>query len=843
PSSAVERAEDDIGIGVNMIISDIYTPKEISLSIADLFWENTAGALLIEESQEGYNLGVAATPLASYLNIPVIVTDIVDIEVTAILDELGVQHLFVCGDLNTTGYNTTQYTSIDAILSDMITLIEMKFGEPVTYITMTNPLDITTPETYDSTSTEFTGSVASGLVLPTQALSTALKGNQMVAHEFEVPESYKFARIILDVVNMNPGNVDDLGDRLSCMISSPNGPRYMFGTTGGGIPVRDADGNLLEDRLHYELTIYDEPGTFKIQLYGQWFADKAGDYFVRVTIENLSNAIIPTMPNLSTMTPYLTAYHKGIIWAKPEFAFAADDTVFNNGSTCPGVSQPGTNPLLVHPSNNHTMDIHDALNDVLADIADIPVENLEELRNHYRDNPIHIAIAADPTMIPMYYYYNPDGRLDTSSYMFGFMLPSDFIYGDIDVNHSDPENNTFSYWPFMENAVGRVTGWDAQDCSALIARTIFYDIIIDGRGNWKNNALIQTGCGLEFQNLPIITRLGKILYSQGRDEPTKFPTGESWFINERLKKQVETGEFDAKNTFWLTSQRAGFTKEGLTKIKKAGVLNRLLFPSLYIYLLSNEKKVTGGQDQLNSNFIFAFAHGSYNLYEFGDIWIDTKGFPFITPLSRIIPSIRSGLSTKGSFDIRGVESMEYGPSIIFVESCITGRTDGIVGTNCLSQAYLHAGVNGYIGATRVTADPGYLEPRPFKGGLGFGLLGLLNATLHLKLKGEYPDLHFGAVIAEDFVLDLINDNTTGMALRNAKNQYLPKDANTTFLWTPPLTFNSGDSIVNAEFLKFINGIRDENDRTRTLDKKYVALHEFTLYGDPAFNPYQPINEG
>jgi len=25
--------------------------------------------------------------------------------------------------------------------------------------------------------------------------------------------------------------------------------------------------------------------------------------------------------------------------------------------------------------------------------------------------------------------------------------------------------------------------------------------------------------------------------------------------------------------------------------------------------------------------------------------------------------------------------------------------------------------------------------------------------------------------------------------------------------------------------------------------KYVALHEFTLYGDPAFNSYQSVNDG
>ena len=119
----------------------------------------------------------------------------------------------------------------------------------------------------------------------------------------------------------------------------------------------------------------------------------------------------------------------------------------------------------------------------------------------------------------------------------------------------------------------------------------------------------------------------------------------------------------------------------------------------------------------------------------------------------------------------------------------------------------------------------------------------MNATLRLKLFGEYPDLHFGAVIAEDFILDLIEDNTTGLALRNAKNMFLEKDANSTFLWSPPLTFSSGNSFIDNEYLLQLKTPQVWEERTRVLDKKYVALHEMTLYGDPAFNPYQPCNGG
>jgi hypothetical protein len=122
---------------------------------------------------------------------------------------------------------------------------------------------------------------------------------------------------------------------------------------------------------------------------------------------------------------------------------------------------------------------------------------------------------------------------------------------------------------------------------------------------------------------------------------------------------------------------------------------------------------------------------------------------------------------------------------------------------------------------------------------------LTKAILDLKLKGVYPDAHFGAVIAEDFIVDLIeNDSTTGMALRNAKNVYLEKDANATFLWTPPLTFTTGISQLDEEIMPSMGSRCFNKDQgSLEMEKKYVALHEFALYGDPAFNPYQSNNEG
>jgi len=843
PSKSILRAEQQVGLHSDFTIGNIMSPKDISLFVADMFWDDTTTALVIKNDESGYNLGIVATPIASYLRIPVIVTDAIDHQVETVLDDLGVESLYICGDLHTTSYWAKEFENVEEIIEECMIIMHHIFGDNIEYITIANPLDVNQPEVLDKVVYEFSGNVGSMMFLPTQTIGMMLNG-QMKTHRFDIPQDYKYAKLILDLKNQNPENAERLGDKVSVIVSSPDGPRYFFVSTDGGLPVRDSEGNIIEDKIHYEITLYDKPGNYGLQILGQWGALKSGSYEATITIEKIESPVVPLMEGLSSIAPYLTAYHKGIVFAKPEFAFAADDDVLNNGESCPGVTQPGSNPLLVEPSNTHTMQIHQELNDLLAEIAEIPVSNLQGLRNYYFNNPVYIAIAADPTMVPMYFYYNPDGKLDAKAYMMGFALPSDFMWGDIDPKPGDPENNSFSPWPSMENIVGRVTGRDVQDCSALIARTIFYNNIIEEMDNWKDTALVQTGCGLEFQNLPIITKISQILFS-GRGEPTKFPTGESAFINLRLKEKMEEGYNNVKNTFLLESQREGFTKDELQDIKNAGILNKLLFPKGFIELFMSNEKVTGGQSHLDSSLIFTFAHGSFNLFEHGDIFVDSRGFPFVTAISRIYPQIRSGLSSKGSYSIRSIENMEYGPSVVFVESCITGRTDGIAGENVLSQTFLHAGVNAYIGATRVTADPGYLEPRPLPGGVGIGILGLMKAILDLKLFSKYPDLHFGAVIAEDFINELIeNDATTGLALRNAKNVYLEKDANSTFLWTPPLTLSTGNSVIDQLCLSSLNQEQlNGNTRTKVLDKKYVALHEFTLYGDPAFNPYQSVNEG
>ena len=663
----------------------------------------------------------------------------------------------------------------------------------------------------------------------------------MASHEFTVPDGYTYARIKIDVINLDSEQADETGETLWSLLYEPDGNllAYLFGE--GGIPLRDSEGTLLEDRIHYETIVCEKPGDYTLSVTGRFLTKKFGEYRVEITVEKLENAITPLMPGMSSMAPYLTAYRKGIIVAKPEFAFTNDASIINN--VAPGSAYTASNPDLISYSNKHTFKIHEDLNELLARLAGISIRDdvgMKKLREKYKDDPIHIALVGDTTMIPQYYYYDTE---DAVNIYYGWDCPSDFIYGNIDAVPRDDTksiytNDTESYYPYMENLVGRITGWDVQDASAVIARTVFYNRIINNLRDWKNTATVQSGTGTDVQRLPLIDLMRRLMRVDESELPTKWPTGAAQFENIHLSDDIEKGDFSVISTTNLESLQDGFTTQALRKINAAGILNRVFFPRLWVKLLANSQRINGGKNQENSNFIFSFAHGQPMGFNHGDVFIDSMGFslpglPGIIHqlLSRWLPHgisafLPAGLSSRGAYNVRTVENMEMGPSVMMVESCYVGRIDGMYPRNCISQAYLHAGVNTFISSSRGSPGPGYLDLRSNPIGLGISEYA---QTMRLYRQGTDPDLHLTPLQASLFYTGLINENVdVGTAFRNARNRYLPLDANSTFYWSPPLT-NSYDT--------------DNEEGSKVLEKKYVNFYEYNLFGDPAFNPYEPSNNG
>ncbi len=130
---------------------------------------------------------------------------------------------------------------------------------------------------------------------------------------------------------------------------------------------------------------------------------------------------------------------------------------------------------------------------------------------------------------------------------------------------------------------------------------------------------------------------------------------------------------------------------------------------------------------------------------------------------------------------REVAKYDMGPGVCMASSCLTSKIDDMNPDDAFSLAWLHAGYLGYFGATR----PSLGAVTPCVGPLD---MGGSNGMCYL------------------FLNELIdNDATLGQALMNTKNKYADM-----YGWTGT----------------------DE-----------YAMREFVVYGDPAFNPYEPCNEG
>lgn len=871
PSSAVERVESQIGVQIGETLLDSKSAKEYSLYIAQKYWEQSEAVLIIEENESGYGLGVVATPLASYLNIPVIVTNEVDQDVRVVLDGLGVKYSLVCGDIE--GYGKcVNFKDVDEILDASIDIVMQRFGD-INYITLANPRDAWPPVVENTTIVlNEKGTLKGGNAFPSHVLDYLL--SKKTSFAFKIPEDYKYALVKLDLRNLqDPEDIEKFGDNIIL------GGSFTGYLRTAAYPAKtDSQGNIEEDRLHFESVYYDSCGEeFTVSLDPAYTVIDSAEFEITITVEKLSDPYYPTMKQFSSVAPYLAAYHKGIVFAKPEFAFAADDDETLNGKKLPGNTQVMYNPILIPVVNRHVYEnVHIPLNNLLAKISDADPE-ISDVGKYLKQScdqaPYYIALVGDTVMLPQYYYRSPhsDPFSKPAKGAYATNVPSDFIYGNVDPEtysllpyaEDHLENDIYSDFPEAENIVGRIVGYDVQDASALIARTVFYDEVIDDFGEWKDNAAILTGAGCDMQKLPIVTKIRDIL---GHTDPTKFPSGDKYFLVKRVVNNFEQGGFNAQSAERGAAQRVGYSVDALREIKKDGILNRLFFPfglvkrrqgfqnweslkdpEWWIKALGDSSElVIGGKLEKSSNLIISDSHAIWFEKESGDVLMHSLGGPRLLYqlLARYVPIVpfRTPLDTLGSYSVRDVSNVEMGPSVMMVEGCGSGKIDGILPTNSLACTYLHAGVNAYMSPTTFSAFYGALEPRFGKNGIGFGIVGYLKAMRNLK-QGQYTPVYFNQYIFEHAILEMFDKNIDlGTALRNAKNAYLPAQFDMTFRWTPPLSTST-----NLPY-ELQQQIDDNMKSTAGQDltfpvEKYSTIYQMNLLGDPAFNPYEPCNEG
>ncbi|MEW6070494.1 MAG: hypothetical protein AB1485_07755, partial [Candidatus Thermoplasmatota archaeon] len=507
--------------------------------------------------------------------------------------------------------------------------------------------------------------------------------------------------------------------------------------------------------LYTEAPIFNAPGKYCIQLLPRLPSDDditpiinpvgVADCVLSVTVEELDSYIYPKLRSVSSLAGYLTAYRKGVVQAKPEFMIWNDEYV-----RIPHCSTPTTNLELIEPTNKRVGEVKKELNNLLGRIAGLPTRTEEDIialseychSSNQIGNFTHLGILADPQMIPHYIY--PSKNLGPDVYA-GHYVRGDIIYSDIDADLELPPYDLAGRYPRLELAEGRITGFDVQDVSALLARTFFYNDIIDNvivpEGHrarlsniWKNNALgmsADAGSPIDPAHPP-------------GTEPAQRKVGEAW---RRAEMSIEV---ELKDKQFCARQEAALAYE-------------------------------------TSNFISILVHGFWYWY------VPTPKDREFDTLDPRDPFYEIGAGS--AFDVAHVRLMNFGPSTMWATSCVTGRLDGVQPYNALSNAFLHAGMNCYVGASTYMWGSLFFTP-DFYSGEVMGNLMMLHFYGHLC--GYLYDKSQGGIVEVEQA-----NTTVGVALMLAKNFFIENQG----------TDGGGPN-----------------------DDTYEAVF---IHGDPAFNPYTP----
>ena len=107
---------------------------------------------------------------------------------------------------------------------------------------------------------------------------------------------------------------------------------------------------------------------------------------------------------------------------------------------------------------------------------------------------------------------------------------------------------------------------------------------------------------------------------------------------------------------------------------------------------------------------------------------------------------------------------------------------------------------------------------------------------------EYDTAHFGFRLYGDLCEDLRKNNVSiGLAFRNSRNNYfVSEEIDWEVWWTPPL-IKTGNNLMTKIDDLFYQPLA--SNKGPMMESKYVSYQEYLLFGDPALNLYEPVNEG
>jgi hypothetical protein len=441
-------------------------PQEVSVQLAKHLFDRAAGVLAVPMTPKGYELGVAAAPLASYLNIPVILVG-ASPDWKALAGELSplrLKYVAVVGGgweqaSAGMGLPALDLGSMKAVWSACALAVADRFGA-LNYVAAANPADATAPAV-KSVSENVTKDTITDLKMVVVGKEMDIIGASGKSYDIDVPGGTVLTEIFV--------NITSLDDPLR-QVKRAAGVNPMI-----SMEVHDASGMLiayapsmayLPSRAWTDFLSVDAPGkaTVTVSMYygtkgfaalplpgatGYSRIDATFDLTVRHT--QLARPHLPRVPNASMLAPYLAAVHGGLVYADPAWELTSD----NYTKTAAGhQTWPAYDEELQAKVNGDIESSAGRLEAFVEGLGAYKTAN-GSLKDSYLSGPAWLALLGDANMVPMY-YDQPGAQND---YPWGGTgLATDNLY---------TLNFTLS--------AARPMGRSAADSSTLIARTLFYE--------------------------------------------------------------------------------------------------------------------------------------------------------------------------------------------------------------------------------------------------------------------------------------------------------------------------------------------------------------------------------
>lgn len=436
------------------------TPPTVALLLATQVFTTASTVLIIPYNMENaYQLSLLAAPLASYLNLPILIYDQNDAALQTVCTQLHTSNAYVIGNLSVNLTNVTQIhlTTEQAIMETVLMTIKENFGS-INYLTMTNPSDIIPPTVITTNNITISDHITNTKII-LLSKEFDINGNDSRRFSISVPDGINRVQISGEILQnkkslfsrlfqITPLLFMTLTDANGHVVAYANSMGYDFGRT------------YLETLTCNASGVY----TLEIQVYnglkGGFFVQRGisridADLFIKVTTTALATPHLPLIPNLSSIAPYLTSAHGGLLIANSSWELTDSSYILAAQGSGAG---PWYNESL-HPFTN--MKVNKTVNQLKNTL--VTLDN-HDLLTTYLNGPSWLSILADTMMIPMYYYGPSQEDIPDRG------LPSDNPYS------------------LEENlSVGRLIGWNIHDVSVMIARTFFYESLCGqpvDEGDW-----------------------------------------------------------------------------------------------------------------------------------------------------------------------------------------------------------------------------------------------------------------------------------------------------------------------------------------------------------------------